>query len=227
MTATPPSPDTDASVPERTLLTRVRRMLSLIPTPWLITAGGAIVLAMTAGFGGLADAPVKPVPTVTVGQQFTGGDLTMTVQNVELLSDRGSTALFPKEEKGEMVLAVTVDVVNTFSSPRSAVSGLSLSPVVDGIRIEGVDGKPTVSRTDRSDGTMLQPDVPARLVVAWMVHRGDFHDGDTVHLTLPGATHFVGTNVLKGQDYWSDVVVGATLKTTVTEIPPAADGSTL
>jgi hypothetical protein len=218
MTAAPSSP-----VQERTLLTRVRRMAGLIPTPWLITAGGAVLLATTAGFGGLADAAVAPVPTVAVGEQYTGSDLTMTVQSVELRTDRGNAFVFPKEEKGEKVLAVTVDVVNTFHTPRSANS----KEAAAGIRVKGIDGAPTVSRADGSSGLTMQPDVPVRLVVAWIVDRGELHDGDQVRLSLPDATHFVGTNVLKGQDYWSDLAVGATLTTAVDEIPPDDDGSAL
>lgn len=217
MTAAPPSP-----VQERTLLTRVRRMASLIPTPWLITAGGAILLAATAGFGGLADAAVAPVPTVTVGEQYSGSDLTLTVQSVELRTDRGNALVFPKEEKGEKVLAITLEATNTFHAPRSA----SAAEAVAGIRVKGIQGEPTISRVDGGGGAVLQPDVPAQLVLAWIVRSDELHDGDAVELTLPDSTHFVGTNVLKGQDYWSDIVVGATLTATVTEIPPQDDGST-
>ena len=32
-----------------------RRTFELIPTPWLITAAGAVLLGTTAAFGGLAD----------------------------------------------------------------------------------------------------------------------------------------------------------------------------
>lgn len=217
VTAAPPSP-----VQERTLLTRVRRMASLIPTPWLITAGGALLLAATAGFGGLADAAVAPAPTVAVGEQYSGSDLTLTVQSVELRTDRGNAMVFPKEEQGEKVLAITLEATNTFHAARSA----SAAEAVAGIRVKGIQGMPTISRADGSSGTTLQPDVPAQLVLAWVVRSGELHDGDELRLSLPDSTHFVGTSVLKGQDYWSDIVVGATLTAPVVEVASADDGST-
>lgn len=211
VTAAPPS-----LVQERTLLTRVRRMASLIPTTWLITAGGALLLGTTAVFGGLADAPVAPVPTVSVGEQYSGSDLTMTVQRAELRTDRGNAMVFPDEDAGEKVLAVTVEATNTFHSPRSADAAESVAA----IRVKGIADKPVVSRADGSSGSTLQPGVPARLVLAWLVGPDALHDGDRIRLTLPDSTHVVGTNVLKGQDYWSDVTVGATLTTRIVDVPP-------
>ncbi|WP_417555093.1 hypothetical protein [Microbacterium sp.] len=225
MTDTPPSTAKEETAEERTVLTRVRRMTSLIPTPWLITAGGAILLAATAGFGGLATAPVPPTPKVAVGEQYSAGDLTITVHDLELRTERGNALVFPKKDEGEKVLAITVEATNTFHSPRSAESLGEQSPVVDGIRVEGVEGKPTISRTDGGGDSMLQPDVPAQLVLAWIVEPDQLHDGQQLHLTLPHATHFVGTNVLKDQDYWSDITVGATLTAPLVEIPASDDGS--
>jgi hypothetical protein len=143
----------------------------------------------------------------------------MTVVGAELTDDRGQTALFPDEEKGERVLVLTVDVVNTFPSPRGAASLAEKSPVIDGIRVEGLDTKGEVSRAD--DGLvapMLQPDVPTRLLLAWLVGPDDFRDGDEIALTLPDSTHYVGSSVIRG-DYWDDVRVGATLTATIDEVP--------
>lgn len=198
-----------------------RRSIDLIPTSWMITGAGAILLAATAVFGGLNTAPVDPIPQVAVGTAFAGSDLEMTVRGVELRDDRGALAVFPNEDKGERILAVTVDVVNTFSSPRKAIDGATTagasSPAVDGIRIEGVDVKGEVHRADDGKSSpMLQPDVPARLVLTWIVGPDDFHDGDEITLTLPDSTHYVGTSVVRG-DYWDDVRVGATVPATIEE----------
>lgn len=54
-------------------------MLDRVPTPWLITSGAGAVLAITAAFGGVHPVPVPPTPELTVGDSFTGSDLTMTV----------------------------------------------------------------------------------------------------------------------------------------------------
>lgn len=206
------------------MLTRVRRMASLIPTPWLITAGGAVLLAATAAFGGLQTVPPKPVPVVSVGEQYSGSDLEMTVQGVELRAEHGNAASFPDKDKHEKVLAVIVDVVNTFDKPRFATGIGSPSPAVDGIHVEGIEKKPAIAYADGSAGQVwLQPGIPVRLVLSWVVGSDELHDGDEVRLTLPDSTHSVGTNVQRGVDIWDEVVVGATVTTTVQEIPASEE----
>ncbi|MEU4014765.1 hypothetical protein AB0E56_05800 [Microbacterium sp. NPDC028030] len=199
-----------------------RRSIDLIPTSWLITGAGAVLLATTAVFGGLEAAAVDPTPVVEVGETFAGSDLEMTVVGVELrdeLSDeRGRTLVFPDEEKGERILVVTVDVTNTFDTPRPSTANAPQSPVVDGIRIEGLDEKGDVLRADDGErAPRLQPDVPARLLLTWTVGPDDFHDGDEITLTLPESDHYVGQSVMRG-DYWVDVRVGATLPATIDEV---------
>lgn len=188
-----------------------RQSIDLIPTRWLLLGGAAILLSTTAVFGGLETAPASPLPEVEVGETFTGSDLEMTVVGVEVREERGNAMVFPDEERGERVLVVTVDVVNTFNVPRLSVAGGNDSPVIDGIRFEGLDEKASVSRADDGEGSpMLQPDVPARLLLAWVVDEGAYHDGDEVRLTLPDSTHRVGKSVVRG-DFWDDVRVGATV----------------
>lgn len=199
-----------------------RRSIDLIPTSWLITGAGAVLLATTAVFGGLEAAAVDPTPVVEVGETFAGSDLEMTVVGVELrdeLSDeRGRTLVFPDEEKGERILVVTVDVTNTFDKPRPSTANAPQSPVVDGIRIEGLDEKGDALRADDGErAPRLQPDVPARLLLTWKVGPDDFHDGDEITLTLPESDHYVGQSVMRG-DYWVDVRVGATLPATIDEV---------
>ncbi len=195
-----------------------RRSIDLVPTSWLITGAGAVLLGATAIFGGLEAAAVDPVPEIAVGDTFAGSDLEMTIVGVELSDDRDNVMVFPDEEKGERVLTIVVDVVNTFDKPRPSSDNEAGSPVLDGIILEGLDERPSISRADDGLGSpRLQPDVPARLLLAWVVGPDDFHDGDEVHLTLPDSTHYVGKSVVRG-DYWYDVVVGATVTATVEEV---------
>lgn len=193
-----------------------RRTIDLIPTSWLITGAGAALLATTAAFGGLATAPADPVPEVAVGDTYVGSGLEITVVGVELWGETGNSAIYPDEEKGERVLVVAVDIVNTFEKPRSATSSPLNQGSVDAIRIVGLDEKPSLShRDDGGSSGMLQPDVPARLLLAWRVGPDDFHDDDVLSLTLPDTTHRVGDNVLRGEDLWEDLHVGATVTATV------------
>ncbi|KJQ55911.1 hypothetical protein RS85_00195 [Microbacterium sp. SA39] len=205
------------------LLGWARRSIDLIPTSWLLTGAGAILLAATAIFGGLEAAAVDPTPEVAVGEMFAGSDLEMTVVGVELREERGNAGLSPDEEKDERLLVVVVDVVNTFPIPRPAASGKTVSPVIDGILIDGLDAKATVSLAEDGEGSpMLQPDVPARLLLTWIVAPDDYEEGDEILLTLPDSIHYVGKNVTRG-DYWADVVVGATVTTDLVEVPAAVD----
>lgn len=227
VTTTPPEPPTQ--VPDQAVVAAnagarakvlgwARRSIDLIPTSWLLTGAGAVLLATTAIFGGLEASAVSPTPVIEVGETFTGSDLEMTVIGVELRDDRGSAALFPDEESGERLLVVAVDVVNTFDKPRPSTAGSALSPVVDGIRIDGIEEKGTLSHADDGQGApWLQPDVPARLLLAWIVGPDDFRDGDEITLTLPDSDHYVGQSVMRG-DYWGDVRVGATLTATIDEV---------
>ena len=193
-----------------------RRTIDLVPTSWLITGAGAVLLATTAAFGGLATAPADPIPEIAVGDTFKGSGLEITVVGVELWDEAGNSAIYPDEEKGEKVLVVAVDVVSTFEKPRSTSSGPLNQGSVDAIRVAGLDDAPSVSyRDDGEYSSMLQPDLPARLLLAWRVGSDDFHDGDVVSLTLPDATHRVGDNVLRGEDLWEDLRVGATVPATV------------
>lgn len=195
-----------------------RRTFELIPTPWLITASGAVLLGTTAAFGGLDAVAEPPLPELAIGDEYSGADFTFTVRAIELRADNGTTFVFPDEENGEQVLAVVVEVVNDFPVARALSTTSKLSSTVDGIAVEGLDAKPVVTRVDGSAASMLQPDVPAELVLAWVVPRGAYEEGDTVTLSLPDATHYVGTSVVSG-DYWWDVTVGATVTGKIVEIP--------
>lgn len=200
------------------LLGWARQSIDLVPTSWLLMGAGAVLLGATALFGGLEAAAVDPTPSVDVGETFAGSDLEMTVVSVELRDERGEALVFPDEEKGERVLVVVVDVVNTFDKPRGSSDNKAGSPVIDGIRLEGLDERPAISHAADGEGApVLQPDVPARLLLAWLVGPDDYRAGDEVRLTLPDSTHRVGQNVMRG-DYWDDIRVGATVTTTIEEV---------
>ncbi len=206
----------DASA-RATLLGWARRTVDLIPTPWLITGAGAVLLTTTAAFGGLATTPAEPIPQLAVGDTFEGSDFEMTVVGVELRDERGNALVFPDEEKGERVLVVTLDVVNTFPKPRPSMSVSLNLWSIDGVAVEGIDGPPTLSRADDGSGApRLQPDVSVRVLAAWIVGPDDFHDDQELTLTLPDSTHRVGKSIVSG-DYWDDVRVGAVVTATLTE----------
>lgn len=195
-----------------------RRSIDLIPTKWLVAGAGAVGLVATAGFGGLQTVAPPATPELSVGDTYTGSDLEITVTAVELRDERGNAGVFPDEEKGERALVVVLDVVNTFTSPRSAAGGGGdASPTLDGIRVSGLKGAPALSRPDGLTTPILQPDVPTQVIAAWVVGQGDLRAGEQVRLALPDSTHYVGRSVTSG-DYWSDVRIGAWVSADVEEV---------
>lgn len=244
-TETPATAGTTSGADARArVLGWARRSVDLIPTPWLLSGLAGVALLSTAAFGGLATAPVAPTPLVEVGEEFAATDLTMTVLDVSLVDEPGFASLYPDQEAGERALVVEVEVVNTYRAPRPSIDGGPLSPMIDGIRIDTLSGETVVplefdasdeeaaadytshrglgtpaavSRADDGTGSpMLQPDVPTRLFLAWIVSDDEVAPGAEITLTLPESTRYTGTSVVDG-DYWWDVRVGATVTTTVTE----------
>ncbi|MFT4260414.1 hypothetical protein [Microbacterium sp.] len=198
----------------------LRRSIGLIPTPWIVTALGGVALATTAGFGGLDAAPVAPTPEVAVGEAFEGAGFEMTVQAAELRDDGSGLLVFPDETAGERVLVVTIDATNVTAAPRACANQLGELWSVDGIRIDGIDGAPSLTRADDGTGApILQPDVPARLLAAWVVGSDDLEAGDEIVIELPDATRGVGKDLIKNE-YWYDAHVGATVTMTLAEAAP-------
>ncbi len=177
---------------------------SKVSTKWIGGAFTVIVLAATAGFGGLNTVPTPPVPEIASGESFTGALLEYTPQRAVLIDELAETTVRPAD--GERLLVVIIDVENLDDEPRSSTSDESGK----WIRVEGApDVSPAVVRYDDSTlGPRLQPGVPATLVLTWAVPKDAFAAGDEIRLALPDATEFVGTSVVFGE-YWDDITVGA------------------
>ncbi|MFC0673057.1 hypothetical protein [Brachybacterium hainanense] len=198
-----------ATVPATTAAPRpgswIRRGARRLPTSWILTSAGAVLLASTAAFGGLAEVTGPAPAELALGEPAHGADLTMTVRSVRLVAEAPpGTGVFADAAAGEQVLLVQVDVVNEFTAPRFSTSLTEQGVSVDGITVEGVPGKPVISRAD--DGTVaprLQPGVPAPLTLAWVVPGDALTPGEEVVVTLPTATRQTGEAVLHG-DYWTD-----------------------
>ncbi|MFC4137679.1 MULTISPECIES: hypothetical protein [unclassified Microbacterium] len=202
---------------EARLTSWVRKTTDKVPTGWLITGAGAILLGATAAFGGLQTVPEAGPVELAPGEHFIGADIDMSVVAVELSDTRQTAGVVPDE--GQRVLVVIIDATNLFDRARPVFGGNDTAAAVDSIRVEGLDETPKISRVDDGDGaTWLQPDVPARLMVSWAVEPGDFADGDEVTVTLPDGEHTVGSFVTS-EEYWSDVHVGARVLTSIEEVP--------
>lgn len=185
-----------------------------IPTGWIITSVGAILLGATAAFGGLAPAPQPKPVELSAGERYTGSMLDMAVISAGVGGDIDGTIVDP--EQGQRTLIVVLDVTNQFTAPRLARSKDTMGGVgIEGVKLDGVD----VTRTiDGSSVLEFQPGVPTRVRLAWLIDGDQVRAGDRIRVALPDSTHYVGSFVQRG-DYFSDVRTGAYATVRVEELP--------
>ena len=199
---------------EARLTTWARKMADRVPTGWLISGAGAVLLASTAAFGGLADVPKPVPPELHTGQHFVGSDLDMSVVSAAVGGEVRGTNLSPAA--GQRTLVVVLDIENVFRKPRLA----SGKDALKGVAVKDVtlDGFSADRVADGSNVSYLQPDVPTRVRIAWLVDAADVAPGDEIRVVLPDSTHAVGQLFTRG-DYWTDVRPGAYAAVRVDELP--------
>lgn len=199
---------------EARLTSWVRKTTDKVPTGWIITGAGAILLGATAGFGGLAPAEQPEPAEITAGEHFVGSQLDMSLVSAGVGGKIRGSGVSPGD--GQSTLVVVLDVTNEFNEARSATAKDSLG----GIGVDGVSLGP-VSATRVSDGsfaTTLQPDVPVRMQLAWVFDTDDIAPGDEIRVILPDSTRFQGSFVMRG-GYWEDVRPGAFVTVTADDLP--------
>jgi len=191
-----------------------RKMADRIPTGWIITGAGAVLLGATAAFGGLEPAQ-QPVPEeLGAGDHYVGSDLEIVVRGAEVGGEVQGAGVVPDD--GEETLIVTLDVTNRFTEPRIALAPHTLRAVqIDGVEIVRSDAKRV---EDNSVLSFLQPDVRTRVRLAWTIDEDAVAPGDEIRIILPDSTRSEGTFVTRGT-YWSDVRTGAYVTVTVDEVP--------
>jgi len=109
-------------------------------------------------------------------------------------------------EDGQRVLAVQLEVVNTWTEPIAALSEEGLTGAV---RVQGLDPAESAARYDDATGNpRLQPGVPAEIVLTWAIEPEDFSEGDEIVVTVNTMSLHVGSFVASGQ-WWTDPVPAA------------------
>lgn len=207
-----PAPATSGAAAGKRTLTQ--RALDRVPLKWLGTAALVVFLAVTSLFGGLEAVATPETPVIAAGETVVGAEIEMTPVQATLIDELNTTGVFPDE--GERILSVVMDVRNLSEFARASASTDALGLIrVDGLAdVLAESGltdlelqsaiKPSVARLD--DGTFdpwLQPGLPVRLVLSWVIPADAFRDGDTVRISLPTATRAVGQSVIYGI-YWTD-----------------------
>jgi hypothetical protein len=161
-----------------------RELFERVPTPWLISAVAAVLLAVSAVFGGLDDAPVQAAPHLEPGDTHAGAELTVAVNRAVLIDGFPEQNLAP--EPGNRLLVVQANVENTTTAP------LRLSTTeADRIRVGGVADLPQDSPPssilmidDGSDKVVVQPGIPVELAFIWEVRGDAVAEGDSLAVQL-------------------------------------------
>ena len=196
-------------------------MADRLPTGWLISGAGAVLLASTAAFGGLATAPQPAPAELRAGEHFIGSDLDMSVVSLGVADGEVRGAGVTPEE-GQITVIAVLDVTNVYTAPR----GVREKDTLGGVGLDGIETvRFDVNRT--SDGTgaaFLQPDVPTRVRIAWTVDADAVSPGDEVRVVLPTSTRYTGSFVTRGV-YWEDIRPGAYVTVRADELPADEEGT--
>jgi hypothetical protein len=203
----------------RTRFGWLRAASDRVPTRWFAGIATGLFLVATAAFGGLATAETPPLAALEPGQEHRNDQLSIAVKRAVLVDELEDAGVYV--EDGERVLALIVDVENTWSEPLVAAPD---SSVTESFRIAGLAGREPDSVARYDDATQtpwLQPGVPAQLVLAWAVDADEFADADELEITLADLTLHVGSFVADGS-WWTDPVPAATLVVPIDDVGAGA-----
>lgn len=185
---------------------RLRGVVDRVPTSWFGWLIAALVLAVTAGFGGLEPVAADDVRTLGVGEAYEGTPLTITVTGVTLAAKDAS--LFGRPD--QQALLVRTEVTNTWTRPlRADLSILnSALPAIlwDGRRAD------QVRHADGTIGPAVQPGVPTALTWIWLADPSQV--GDTADLELQDQT-IREVGLVDQQEGVADPALAARVRATV------------
>lgn len=191
-----------------------------LPTKWIAGIATALFLAVTAAFGGLATAAEPEIPVLEAGDEHRNEQLAMTVVRAVLIDEFPEAGVYV--EPGERVLAVVVDAENLWTQPLPTSAGDSVSEALRLDEVAGAAPDAVARLDDATQSPVLQPGVPARLVVTWAVDAERFAAGDTVALVLSDETLYTGQIVVEGQS-WGDPEQAAIVEVTLEDVGAGAD----
>jgi hypothetical protein len=209
----------DAPAPRRGAW--VRMVADRIPTGWFAGILTAIFLGVTAAFGGLAAVAMPPVPDLPAGETHTSDQFALSLERAVLIDELPGSGVSPGD--GQRVLALVVQIENTWTQPQpTAVNG----SLIDVVRVPSLgDTKPAIARLD--DATLspyLQPGVPAELVLTWLVDADALADGADIAVDLYDHTLIRGELITYG-DSWVDPALAAHAELVVEDVGAGADAA--
>lgn len=204
----------------------VRRRLS---RGWIITIATTAVLGLCVGViaatGGFRSVASTGPAAYRLGDEISSAEATLVVERVAVMDELWGYGSSPDDTKGERVLAVLVDVTNLDDEPRLASSSGSLAD----IRLQHrPDDRPTVSIYADDDFSVvtLQPDVPARVLLTWVVEEDEIVDGDPVRLVIPDAEKNDST-IFSGETLWNPLDPAGVVSVRPEDLGPGSEDGRL
>jgi hypothetical protein len=191
---------------------RAGKLASKVPTKWILAGIAAVLLAASAAFGGLNDAPVAPIPVLEVGAVSEGTRVNLTVERAIVIDGFPDINLEP--EPGFRYLVVIATAENVWHTPVAQVRSYFGTPqpaTVVSPRIEGLDGtapEEILVFSDATDAGDLQPGVPVQLAYLWQVPTGTIADGDTVGVDLWDEAYLGDARISFGDLFDDPAIIG-------------------
>jgi len=185
--------------------------LSAMPFGWWIVAGVALVLGVSALFGGLADADLSAndPPVVASGEEIVRDELTTVVASVAVGADFPGIVSAPDD--GQTHLVLTATVTNNYR--------LSTVAITDLFQFDQIPDMPPYDRVVLlADGTTLpqaHPGVPLEAAWVWTIDDDVIKVGDTVRVSVMAKT-LTEDGLVSYGSYWSDPVPTAWVDLVVT-----------
>lgn len=183
---------------------RLLLWLSNMPVGWWIVLGVAVVLGVSALFGGLddADPTADNPPTVALGEPIVRDELTTVVQSLSV----GDSALgaIGEPDEGMAYLVLTARVTNNYT--------LSTVTITDLFQFDEYPDMPPYDRVVllADDTTLPQahPGVPIDAAWVWSIDEDMISAGDTVRVSVMAKT-LTKDGLVSYGSYWSDPIATA------------------
>lgn len=218
MTVPPESAAPDPARSRRTAW--LARTWDRIPTGWFAGILTATFLAVTAAFGGLAQAAVPPLPELEPGETHVNDQFALTVERAVLIDELPEAGITVEPDQRVLAVVLTAENVWNRALPSEGSSGLRA-----GVRIGELGDEPAAAVARFDDTTFspyLQPRVPAELVLTWAVDRDALAGGDEIEIVLRDLSLRKGELVVAGE-YWETPITAATMTLELTDVGAGAD----
>jgi hypothetical protein len=204
---------------------RAGTLFAKLPTKWLITSVGAILLLLSSALGGLEDAPTDPVPLLDAGETATGEQFSVTVTRALLIDALPEQGLTPEGDNRLLVVGATVE--NRRTKPVRLATAPSKPDSLLPVGVDGITSStPAMTVAVVNDGAQsspLQPGVPVDVVYVWEIAADAVAAGDEIRIDVLDRTA-EGRGTITYDERFSAPFAIAHVDLTLGDVGAGADG---